>query len=266
MGVTQSQPVTSTDKFKLLITYSVAFIDSIVQPRSDLVFTVAPSTLTKTQFLPNKNMGLHTVSELPKDTLFTLDYEQEGTKMNDPMIDLTAVIQSSNSDQLYIALSDMYNNYYDLERVKQMVNVRIVMDSSKTSCYQAIKDIPAGGELLRIYGFATWLFEIFDLLTAANLAGYAKFLLEFQQKEPNDSFARRVAVTLDVLRKSNLRNYMVDDIIDMSKYELDYGSNKKHIGNMLLQKCGYVHNMVTVFAGLGVNLSEFGDAIPEWDY
>jgi len=118
---------------------------------------------------------------------------------------------------MYQALTNMRNTYYDLEKVEKYVNVRMIAGNKfKNYYYEAIKDIPAGGELIRLYGFTTWTLELFEILTNKNIVGFAHFINDLLETTAGDPYEYRI----ELLHKC-LSQYGIKDIfkVDRDKYD-----------------------------------------------
>lgn len=156
---------------------------------------VKPSTLNS-EFVKGKNRGWFAKKFIPKDTIIAEVDMNEECMMNDGLVNLEPLLQAKTSQEFYTAWKALHAGYYDAERAKQVINVRMISDVTSRMYYQTIQDVPVGGELLRVYGFTSWFFELFDVLTNHNVAGLAKFVTEYRPYAMGDPFETRVA-TLD---------------------------------------------------------------------
>lgn len=174
-----------------LLPYMAGKVSSDCTLGSNINLVVKPTSLTSA-FVRNRNLGLFTVNAISKDTLIMeVDMTTE-CKMNDGMIQLDDILRAQTSMAMYKAWKDVEESYYDIERAEEVINVRMVTNGSK-NYYQAIKDIPAGGELLRIYGFTSLIFEIYaDVLTNKNIVGFAHFLADLCDNVSHDPLRDRV--------------------------------------------------------------------------
>ena len=146
-------------------------------------------TCIKQSNIVNAGDGLFAEEAIPKNTFFIRAGTYKSMKTNDSMIDLTDIRLAQTSEKLYQALKNTSSNYYVLERAQEKVNVIIAIYNGE-NYFKTIKNVKKDEELVRMYGFSTWLLEIFPLLTWDNLSGYQRFVEEYHQytggKDPLD--------------------------------------------------------------------------------
>ncbi len=157
------------------------------------------------------------------------------------MVDLTNLIKARTSREMYQAWKEMQTNYYDLPRIQERVNVRMVLDSRRRMFYQTMKDIPANTELLRIYGFTSWILIVLELLTKRNLAGYAQLVLDLEKTERGDPIFPRIQIMAETLRRFYVGSYLTDRI-DLERYDRENDSDEK-IGKELATKYRMVERL-----------------------
>lgn len=163
---------------------AVRLEDAVINP--DIELTLCDSTLKSTFVRRSNNetevyqgRGVFTTDIIrAEDIIYYVDNGVAGN-INDGMIDLTELVEAKNSKNSYIALCNLYNKYYDWDRASNVINVRKAMDN-KGTYYQAIKDIHPGEELLMMYGFLYWIFNVSFLVTDKTAAGFAKFIIEHE--------------------------------------------------------------------------------------
>ena len=180
--------------------YICAPVSGVLQVDPTIKLTLQPSMLSTT-FLPECNLGLFTISPIPKDTIILPQFGEQEAPFNDAMVDLTNLIKARTSREMYQAWKEMQTNYYDLPRIQERVNVRMVVDSRGRMFYQTMKDIPGNTELLRIYGFTSWILIVLELLTKRNLAGYAQLVLDLERTERGDPIFPRIQIMAETLRR-----------------------------------------------------------------
>jgi hypothetical protein len=178
--------------FKPLISYICGVSSEILQVDSSVEIEIRTSTLSS-GFIKGKHRGLFTKKFLPAKTIISEVDMNNLCMMNDGLVDLEAILRAQTSRQLYDALQQLYESYYDIEKAKQVINVRMVIDSqSSKKYYQTIQDIPMDGELFRAYGFTSWIFELSEILTHHNLIGFAKFVRELKDQISGDPLEFKV--------------------------------------------------------------------------
>lgn len=180
-----------------------------VDPKVSLV--LKPSRLPST-FVEGINMGLFTENFIPKGTtIIVLDSNPGmGDKMNDAAIDLKSILEADTSEKTYQAWMDAKNSYYNLEKIKQVVNVRMVANNNVTG-YETIRDIPADGELTRVYGFTTWILELFEILTNKNIVGFAQFIDYLFKNITNDPYEDRIKILHLALSQYGIKDIFTID-------------------------------------------------------
>lgn len=166
------------------------FIDTPIVLNDDVDLFIKESTL-QTTFLSDKNMGLFTSRPICKGSILLKVSDQ--CMMNDGLINLSNVINASSDEETYIAWHEIYKSYYNLDIINKNINVRMVTNDRINFYYEAIKDISPGDELLRIYGFATWPYQMSKHLTKNNITGFIRFLRDIIY---NDDYRRDMLIPL----------------------------------------------------------------------
>jgi hypothetical protein len=92
------------------------------------------------------------------------------------------------------------NNYYDHNKARAIINVRAVTTLTGVF-YETIKDIPPGGELLKMNGFSTWITDIPDVLKDSNIGGFARFIEEYSTDIVGDPMEKEILIMRDTLRR-----------------------------------------------------------------
>lgn len=207
----------SKEELKAAIPYLCVNINRNLESEVDpwIELEILPSILDSA-FLEGKNMGLFTKDAITKGTIIMKVVREEG-KMNDGVVDLEPILRASTSMAMYDAWINFSRTYYDLEKIKRVVNVRMVCDSTKTFYYEAIQDIPAGEELLRIYGFTTWTLELLDILTNKNIVGFMQFIKELAEDIDGDPYEEKIKK----LNKGLCKFRTYDDIMGLTPGEFD---------------------------------------------
>lgn len=198
------------------IPYIVSSVDHelTVDPTVELV--IKPSDLASA-FLEDRNMGLFTRKPITKGTIVYTVPTNEECKMNDGLVDLEPILRATNSTEMYEVWTNLKNSYYDLEKVKRVVNVRMVTDKNGKCYYEAIQDIPADAELLRMYGFTTWPFELFDVLTNKHIIGFIYFINDLAKDVAGDPYEAKI-----MKLNENLEQYRKGDLLlQLSPSEFD---------------------------------------------
>ena len=198
------------DKLFKFVPYIAAVSDMglIVDLEVDIV--VKESKL-KSEFVKERNMGVFTNKKILNGTIILpLTYNIE-SKINDGVANLNEILRASNSVEMYNAWDNFYNSYYDIEKVKKNINVRLILDKYNNNYYQAIMDIPANGELLRFYGFTTWPFELLHIFTNKTIVGFISFINHFAsivKSDPN-------GVNIKLLQSACIRYTSTNNIISI---------------------------------------------------
>lgn len=191
--------------------YICAKIDGNLTVDPNVILEVKPSTLPS-GFLEGRHLGVYTKHAISKGTLIMkMDMGTE-SKMNDAAVDLEPILRADTSEKMYQAWTEMMRTYYDLEKLKRMTNVRMVTNGSG-ACYEAIQDIPADGELVRVYGFTTWVLELFEIFTNKNIVGFAHFIDDLSKNMQGDPYEGRIARLHLVLEKCGIENIYAQDRI-----------------------------------------------------
>lgn len=194
-----------------------------------------PSSLPS-RFLNGKHMGLFTKKQIPSGTIISA-VVRDASKLNDAVINLEDIIGARTSVEMYQAWIKLKDSYYDLEKIKRLVNVRMVMDASGRMFYETIRDVSPDEELLRIYGFTTWFFEILDVYTNKTIMGFIRFVDEFLKDLEGDPFKERVIYLHKALNQyKSLYKYEGKSINDLSLEEYDemmVNENVEYLGDVI---------------------------------
>lgn len=173
-----------------IIPYLCSVSDTILTIDPNIKLIEQPSTIDSI-FIDGRHIGLFTTKHIRKGTIISAALEKE-SMINDGIVDLTGILKAKTSVATYEAWTDLKNSYYDVEKIARVVNVRMVIDQRNKTYYEAIQDIPAGGELLRVYGFTTWPLELLDTLTNHNIAGFTRFIDELVEDLKGDPYEERI--------------------------------------------------------------------------
>lgn len=172
--------------------------------KSDNTLSVDPnvklyvrSSKLPSAFIEGKHKGLFTRGFIAKGTTILSVEQNTDSKMNDGAVDLEPILRADTSEKTYQAWTNLKDKYYDVEKIKKVVNVRMVVDNNG-EYYEAIQDIPENGELVRVYGFTTWTLELFDILTNKNIVGFAHFIDDLSKSSSGDPYEARI----NTLRKA----------------------------------------------------------------
>lgn len=231
MGIVPTKP-SINDELAPFIPYICGKVARQLTVNPDVVLEIKNSTL-KSGFIKGKHKGVFTKTFLPKTTVICrvsalATANPIDVLFNDGMVDLEPLIIAETSQETYKAWKNMRRLYYDLEKAKNIINIRMVADGANNIYYESIKEIPAGSELIRFYGFTTWILETFELLTNRNVAGFAKFIHELNGTIAGDPYEFRAKKLNTVLSRfvPNVEN------IDLARYDDDNTRTPlKYIGN-----------------------------------
>lgn len=154
----------------------ISYISVVIPPCKgvdpNVKLEVRESTM-KVMFIDGANQGLFTRNSIPANTIIMK--MPETCMMNDGLVDLTKLLSAITDIAIYDAWKELEASYYNEEKMRENINVRMVFDG-RYHYYQTIKDVPAGAELLRVYGFTTWIMELYHLFSRNY--GFLRFLNE----------------------------------------------------------------------------------------
>jgi len=203
---TSRELISHKEEIRKFLPYMICFIkdDPIIDETIELEIKI--STL-KTVFLDECNRGLFTKSKIPFGTCIPITEETDFI-MNDPMIDLTEVSSADNNESLYKAWVNIRDNYYNINKAEKMTNI-VMSEYKKKMYFIARKDIEEGEELVRAYGFTTWIMDSFPYLTNKNIIGFINFLEETLPLLENDPFYVKVSDLLKLI-KCNINAFSLD--------------------------------------------------------
>jgi len=205
------------DKILPFIPYIASVTNVKLTLDLDVDIVVKPSTLTSS-FVHDRNMGLFTNNPILKGTIILpLNYNIE-SKINDGVANLNEILTASTSVEMYNAWHNFYNSYYDLEKVKKTINVRLILDKYHNNYYQAIQNIPSNSELFRFYGFTSWPFELLHIFTNKTIVGFISFINDFASTikcDPN-------ALKITHLQSSFIRYTTINRVISTIPFVYDF--------------------------------------------
>lgn len=142
------------------------------QINADVKLSIRNTTI-KSPFVDNKRRGIFADKSIPAYT-YVMKLEKESL-VNDGVVNLKHIINAQNNVEMYNAWNTLFHTYYTMSKIKRVINVRMVKYNNDTYL-QTISNVPVGSELLRLYGFTTWPFEILDILTHRTVVGFAYFI------------------------------------------------------------------------------------------
>lgn len=216
MGAYWSTPTKSslTSDIEPILDYLCAKSSETLTVDPDVQLYLRSSKLPSA-FLEGKHKGLFTRKFIPKGTAVLSLEQNSDSKMNDGAVNLEPILRADTSEKTYDAWINMKDTYYDVEKIKNVVNVRIVVDKAGKYYYESIQDIPENGELVRVYGFTTWTLELFGILTNKNIVGFAHFIDVLSKDIAGDPYEERIKT----LRKA-LESYD-EKIFTLNRSEYD---------------------------------------------
>lgn len=185
---------------------------------SDISLVLRPSKLSTT-FIEGKNMGVFTEKFIPNRTIIMTFASDPimAHKFNDAAMDLTSILQGDTSEKAYQAWMNTKKSYYNLENIKQVINVRLLGNViDEIIGHETIQDIPADTELTRIYGFTAWVLELSKMVTNKNIVGFAQFvnyLMNSIDSDPHEDKIKNLHVVLS--------QYGIKDIFTIDRNEYD---------------------------------------------
>jgi hypothetical protein len=180
-----------------------------------LVLRVDKSTLPSL-FISERANGLFCTSDIKEGTVIMKVRPTSPCIMNDGMVDLNEILLAQTSMAMYNAWWNLYLSYYNVDHAVVRVNVKMVRDSNHTVYYHAMKDIPIGTELVRMYGFTTWIMELFDIMTNKTIVGFARFVDEFSRDLVGDPYVEKIHALREALIKLGINNIFT---LDLREYD-----------------------------------------------
>lgn len=181
---TKSSITPNTDDIEPILDYLCAASSETLTVDPNVKLYVRSSKLPSAS-IEGKHKGLFTKKIIHKGTIVLSLEQNANNNMNDGAVNLEPILRADTSEKTYNAWINMKDTYYDVEKIKNVVNVRIVIDKDDNLYYETIHDIPENGELVIVYGFTTWTLELFDILTNKNIVGFAHFI-DFLSKDITD--------------------------------------------------------------------------------
>lgn len=179
---------------------------------------VRPSNLATTAFIEGRDAGLFTKNPIKKGTIVCALSKDRECKMNDAIVNLEPILMAGTSVEAYEAWNTFKQTYYDIDRVRNLVNIRLTMDRNGAMYYEAIQDIPADGELLRMYGFTTWTLELLDIVTNKNVVGFTRFIDELVKESDGDPFEKKLKTLQQALNNYRSVNKLPYD--NLAEYDI----------------------------------------------
>jgi hypothetical protein len=159
-----------------------------------------PELVSDISALPKANRGLFARDCIRAGTLIMPVELDSECHINDAMVDLTQVLAASDSTAMYQAVCQLHTAYYDPVVAAARVNTVMVTDPQGITMYQARTNIPKGAELLRMYGFVTWIFELLPRMNARTITGFAVFVHQYYRSMVvTEVYYGRVRTLVDVL-------------------------------------------------------------------
>lgn len=235
MGIQYTKPKSSLEDISEFITYLCRRSDQSLTVDPDVSLYIKHSELP-VRFITGRNMGLFTKKHIVKGTIICYKPDEEN-KMNDAMIDLGEILSSDTSEGIYHAWTSAKNKYYDIEKAKLNVNVRMVMDRDGHMFYETIQDIPVNNELLRIYGFTTWILEILEILTNKTIVGFAHFIDGLSRTSAGDPYESQIKSLRETLNNYGFNAISIDKsifTIDRTEYDIMMSSRETvYIGSII---------------------------------
>ena len=208
MGLSYSQQ-SLRDEINSVLEYICAASKLTLCVDPNVKLTIRESTLPSS-FIDGQDMGTFTENFIPKGTIVLEVNDNIPSKMNDGVIDLGPILQANTSEDTYRAWTNMKRRYYNTDVMSKVINTRMVVDTNNIRYYETIQDIPAGGELVRVYGFTTWTFELFDTLTNKNIVGFAHFINDLLQNIAGDPYEYRINKLHESLKLYNKDFFTMD--------------------------------------------------------
>jgi len=202
MGAYWSTPRSINKETYNIISYLCSVRDKPLSIDPTVSLSIKRSNIPST-FIDGKQYGVFTDKNIARGTIIS---STNIYMYNDGLIDLTELLNADNSEKTYIAWKNLKQSYYNIDKIKSVVNVIMVKDSYDTDYYEAITDIPANSELIRMYGFTTWIFELFDILTNKTIVGFSHFVNNLCSNIKGDPLELKVLKLRNIL---NGQRYMM---------------------------------------------------------
>lgn len=154
----------------------------------------------------NFSNGLFAKQNLPPHTTVCFMNTPISFMANDAMFDMKSITNAKTGEEMFEALVKCRNGYYNLEEATQRVNViTCALRNDNKSCYMTTRFIAKGEEILRLYGFSTWLKELAELniLTTETVEGLLRYIEQVAvhyHRDPFHSYFNDVVLAANEIR------------------------------------------------------------------
>lgn len=145
----------------------------------------------KTMYFAHHNCGLFAGRNFKAGEIIICKEHPYTSGSNDAMMNLGPFIEASSAFAMEQAFIDARKKYYNYQDGDQRVNaVLIFSPETHREALKARRFIAKGEEILRVYGFSTWIKEIaeLNLLTLRTLPGFFNYVVNVASKWRNDPF------------------------------------------------------------------------------
>jgi len=139
---------------------------------------VQPSAASWTRYPTGRDLGVVAARAIGKGQPLASADAPISVLLNDGALDLGPILAAKSAVELEAALLAARARYYD-PSVLQRVNVVMARDDAGGTWIVALRDIAQGEELLRCFGFSTWLKELLELgvLPSSALPGLFNYVV-----------------------------------------------------------------------------------------
>jgi hypothetical protein len=175
--------------------------------------------------VPSFPNGLFAKRNIPSGTKIVFSSHPLATTFNDCMFDYSLVREATNGDELFAGIVKIRQLYYDKEKAARRVNVIARANVERETWYETCRFVAKGEELVRMYGFSTWLKELAELnvLTVRNIDGLLRYIEQVavqKQWDPFHAYFDVIVKKIPVIRAANEKTLDKDLLIQ-------YGTDKQ---------------------------------------
>lgn len=159
------QPLSEEDEraFLPLLTARETFVIS-EDALYGLDVQVRPAKCEKTMYVPTHRYGLFATRDIKANEIIISNDNPLATGANDAMMDLRPFLNASSASEMEKAFHDAREKYYDSQTGEQRVNAILIYSPEiHKMALKARRFIAKGEEILRVYGFSTWIKDIAEL-------------------------------------------------------------------------------------------------------
>lgn len=144
----------------------------------------------ESEYLTGRNLGLFAKRSFEVGEVVVAGSCRLSLAANDAMFDIRPILRAQTAVEMENALREARAKYYDLEKGNRRINV-VMSVTNDGEAYIARRAIAQGEEILRVYGFSTWIKELLEqgILKRRTLPGLLNYVAELHLDLATDPFA-----------------------------------------------------------------------------